>query len=120
MTRPEFERVVEQALAGLPKRFRRLLVNVTIDVRDTPGPEARGHSRNLLGLYAGPRRHDIVHLAHSGLPPGRIVLYQRNLEDDCATVEELKEQIARTLLHEIAHYLGIGEERLHQVWPEGA
>ena len=114
LTRPAFERLVERALAGVPEEFRQALVNVQIEVKPRPGRESRGLEGKLLGLYFGPPRSELTSPLGSALPPGRIVLYQRNLESLAADEAALEAEVARTLRHEIGHYLGFGEGPLRQ------
>jgi predicted Zn-dependent protease with MMP-like domain len=47
--------------------------------------------------------------------PDRIYLYKKNLEAICHNREELKDQIRRTVLHEIGHYFGIDDKRLREL-----
>jgi predicted Zn-dependent protease with MMP-like domain len=49
------------------------------------------------------------------LYPDTIILFQRPLEEMCETVEELEEEIEVTVVHEVAHYLGMTEERLAEL-----
>lgn len=115
LTRAAFEALVEKALADVPSPFREALVNVEIDVKARPGKEAGTLAGpRLLGLYSGPPRGDLTSPFASGLPPGRIVLYQRNLETHAQDESALRESIARTLRHEIGHYLGLGESALRK------
>ncbi len=116
-----FQRLAEQALAEIPKAFLKILHNLEIDVKALPGPEAgrwKG-SRSLLGLYHGLKRDEMRSPLTGTYLPARIVLYQRNIEDLCASKEELARQIRLTLRHEIAHHLGFSDEDLRDKWPEG-
>ncbi|MFH1436155.1 MAG: metallopeptidase family protein [Pseudomonadota bacterium] len=120
LSRKDFEKLVEAALAGIPADFRDEMVNVEIEVKARPGREARGLGTDLLGLYFGPTRDEMLSPLNVPEPPGRIVLYQENLEDECADMKELRREVSLTLRHEIAHHLGIDDDRLEEVWPEGA
>ena len=115
MERKRFEKLVEEALDGLPKAFRRRLTNVAILVEDAP-PRApdEGLSPNLLlGLFHGiPLTEKSV---FSAAPPDRIFLYQRNIEAVCSSDEEIRRQIRDTLLHEVGHYFGLKEDELRGV-----
>lgn len=116
LTRERFEELAEAALSALPAEFREALVDVEIAVRAMPGKEAgrwRG-SRTLLGLYTGLTREEMKR-TDQPYEPARILLYQRNLESDCADEPELAEQIAVTLRHEIGHHFGMGDARLHRL-----
>jgi predicted Zn-dependent protease with MMP-like domain len=109
LSRLEFMRQAENAFAELPKEVRERLSDVAILAELRPPREqvARGLDPRLMGLFDGPPLHE------RALPsPVRILLFQRNIENACASQEEVCEEIATTLLHEIGHYLGLSEEDL--------
>ena len=111
MERTKFEALVAQALNGLPRTFREKLTNVAIIVEDLP-KEAESEGL-LLGLFHGiPRTEKSVFFS---TPPGRIVLYQRNIEAVCASEAEVRRQIRATLLHEVGHYFGLTEDELRRL-----
>jgi predicted Zn-dependent protease with MMP-like domain len=105
-----FERELEEALASLPHELREVMSNVAIVVEEEPPP-----GQPLLGLYQG------VPLTqrgsgYAGVPPDKITIYRGPLErlyggDE----EELRRQIRRVVLHEIAHHFGISDERLEEI-----
>lgn len=73
-----------------------------------------GPGRLLLGLYHG------VPLTHRGenynlVPPDKISIYQEPIEAICATDEEVRDQVRKTVLHELAHYFGIDDDRLEEL-----
>jgi predicted Zn-dependent protease with MMP-like domain len=109
--RATFDQLIEEAWLRIPRRFRRQVHNVSIEVEDHPPKEIREyHGRGLLGLYHGvPLTQRSTMWSHG---PDRIVLYKRNLESICNTEEELRHQIRETLLHEIGHYFGMNERQL--------
>lgn len=118
VTRAEFERLAEQALEDVPEAVRRYLANVPITVEDLPAEldllaSDPPLSPTILGLFRGApygQKGGADPWAHL---PSSIVLYQRNLERAVADAEELEEQIAVTLIHEVGHFLGLSEEELH-------
>ncbi|HKZ50357.1 MAG TPA: metallopeptidase family protein [Dehalococcoidia bacterium] len=118
MRRPLFRRLVRQTFADLPPDIRRLLANVAIVIKWQPSPAdlrqtGLGPGETLFGLYQGtplPQRS-----SYDLALPDRIVLYQEPLERTCHDRDTLREEVRRTLLHEIAHYLGIEEERLEEM-----
>ncbi|MFI5345697.1 MAG: metallopeptidase family protein [Elusimicrobiota bacterium] len=115
--------MAEAELAAIPKPLRDLLVNVTIEVRSAPGLEAQDMDEDpddLLGLYTGPTRQEMVNADAHGFLPAKVYLYQRNLEDIAATPAQLKKELRLTLRHELAHHFGFDDEDLERVWPEGA
>ena len=115
----EFDRVVKRAIKRIPSEIRHHLQNILISVQKRPSKdvlEEVGLSYNepLLGLYTGVSLKD----RSSNYPPmypDTIILFQEPLEKMCETVEELEEQIEITVVHEIAHFLGISEERLAEL-----
>lgn len=117
MDADQFERIVDDALAGLPPMFAQRLDNVAVVVRDEPTAEdlaeaGLGPDAELFGLYVGVPLTDRAEY-HMVLPD-RILIFQgpheRHFED-----EELLEEIQRTVVHEVAHYFGIDDERLHEL-----
>lgn len=111
--REEFDRIARRALAGIPGRFRSRLGNVGISVMDFPPVEEvrAGLDPDVLGVYQGRTTFQEDALAF----PDRIVLYQRNLENICGSREELEEEIALTIRHEVGHHLGLDEEELRRI-----
>ncbi len=118
MRRQEFEKLVLDALADLPPKFQQHLDNLDIVVEWRPGPRELDHAaaargETLFGLYLG------VPLTERGgynmALPDQIVVYQETHELSCADRQEIVEQVRKTVLHEIGHYLGIDEDRLEEL-----
>jgi predicted Zn-dependent protease with MMP-like domain len=114
----EFEQWVQEALDLVPEEFQPYLENVEILIEEEASPALLRRLRvprrgTLYGLYTGTplteRHHD-----YSGLPD-RITLFWGPLMDDFPEPEDLRRQVAVTVLHEIAHHLGIGEARLKEL-----
>ena len=101
-----FERLVAEALDGLPVDLADLMDNVVVLTAD------RGDPPDLLGLYDGvplTQRED-----YGGLVmPDRIFVFRGPLLDFCDTLEQLEREVRITVVHEVAHHFGIDEERLH-------
>lgn len=120
MERERFEELMEEALRDLPAMFREKLQNLAIMAEDEPEGQARlrhgprgGPRRLLLGIFQGiPATQksvfDIV------TAPNRIVLYQKNIEAVCRNEDEIREQVRKTVMHELGHYFGMSEEQLRQ------
>ena len=115
IARTEFLKLVHDTLAQLPPRFQEALDSVDIVVEDWPTPQdtdgvADRNTDHLLGLYVG------VPLVERGswepLIPDKIVLFRRPIEIASSSREEMAREIRVTLLHEVGHYLGLGEEEL--------
>jgi len=117
MERERFEQLVAEAIDSLPDDFRERMNNVAVVVEDFPSPrDARRFARGrlLLGLYQGQpltRRDSRYGMAF----PDKITIYQANIETLCRTEEEIRRQVRKTVLHEIAHHFGIDDHRLRDL-----
>ena len=114
-SRDAFAGVVVRAGAMLPEEFRKCLDEVPVVVEDLPSEliltdEAPPLDPELLGLFVGTALTERTFAAPGVEAPPRILLFQRNLERFARDEAELKGEIARTLHHELAHYLGFAEE----------
>ncbi|SDK70357.1 metallopeptidase family protein [Cryobacterium sp. Sr8] len=110
LTPEEFERLVIDELDLLPDDMLDGLENVVFVVEDRP----ENGTLDTLGLYDG------VSLTERGQygfgeMPDRIVIYREPLLDLCADLDELRDQVHVTLVHEIAHFFGIDDDRLHEL-----
>ena len=112
-----FERIVQEALDGLPAPFAGLLANVAVVVEDGPTPEqARmGGAPDgwLYGLYDGTPATEpwADHVA----APNVITLFRIPLQEDFRHPDELVWEIRRTVIHELAHHAGIDDDRLEEL-----
>jgi len=107
--RDTFERLVTEAVAAVPEPFATALDEVAVIVEDRAPPE----DPRLYGLYVGVP-HTMPDAIYGAIPP-RIAVYMRPLMDDCATAEELVDEIRITVLHELGHHLGMDEEQLEEL-----
>lgn len=116
-----FAELVSQAIDSLPEEFREALENVQVDIEEWPTPEdlevvglSHRSRYSLLGLYHGvplTSRHS-QYVAF----PDRITIFQKPIEAVCGDDERrIREQVQRTVIHEIAHYYGIDDERLEEL-----
>lgn len=96
----EFEELVQAAVDRIPKQFRPYLANTMIIVEESS-------PRGLMGLYEGAGA-----LGSGDGYPERITLYKRSHERASRTMNDLIEEIRRTLLHEVGHHFGMEEEEL--------
>ncbi|MCS5714427.1 metallopeptidase family protein [Herbiconiux sp. CPCC 205716] len=110
MTADEFEALVGDELDQLPDDMLDGLDNVVFVVDDRP----EDGSPDLLGLYDGVAVTERGQYGF-GEMPDRITVYREPLLAICDDVEELRDQVHVTLVHEIAHYYGIDDERLHEL-----
>ena len=112
---------IHVAAARLPEAFRSHLDEVVVVVEDVPGIEnltGDGPALDpaeLLGLFHGATLADRSFIGPGGDLPPRILLFQRNLERYAADPDDLREQIAITLYHELGHYLGMDEDDLDRI-----
>ncbi len=106
----EFERLVVDELDALPDEMVEGLDNVVFVTENRP----EDGSLDLLGIYEGVALTERGQYGFGELPD-RIVLYREPLLAICDDVEELKDQIHVTLVHEIAHYYGIDDDHLHEL-----
>jgi predicted Zn-dependent protease with MMP-like domain len=104
-----FEELVEDALDRVPERLLRALDNVVVQVEDENLDEP-----HLLGLYSG---IDLTRRSHeySFALPDAITIYRLPLQRLCADEDELADQIAVTVVHELGHHFGIDDDRLHEL-----
>jgi predicted Zn-dependent protease with MMP-like domain len=111
MTLEEFEELTEKAVRKLPREFRGRLDNVVVTVRETPtGAQAARFGRGLLGLYEGVPLPDRG-TSYSGAMPDKITLFKKNIEAS-AGAGGVEGTIRHTLMHEIAHHFGMGDDEL--------
>ncbi len=110
LTEEEFEKVVVEELDELPDEMVDGLDNVVFVTEDRP---ADG-SLDLFGLYEGVALTERDRYGFGELPD-RIVLYREPLLAACEDLDELRDEIHITLVHEIAHYYGIDDEQLHEL-----
>lgn len=104
----EFERLVVDELDLLPDDMVDGLDNVIFVVEDRP----EDGTLDVLGLYDGVALTERGQYGF-GEMPDRIVLYREPLLAICASLKELHDEIHVTLVHEIAHFYGIDDDRLH-------
>ena len=119
VSKSEFARYVEQAIAELPEPFASHVEQITIEIKDRP---TRQQLRSvgldpdelLFGLYQGVSLPDRS-VEHSGVLPDRILIFQEDHEIACDSPDELVEEIRKTVLHEIGHHFGMDEDDLDEV-----
>jgi len=118
MERAAFRRLVEEALVRIPDEFQAAMQNVGIVVEDWPDPalmeEITGDPEEVLyGLYTGTPLPDRG-ADYGNTTPDVITLYQGPLEADFPDPSDLRDEIEITLVHELAHYFGFGEDVLER------
>ena len=113
-----FRRLVDEALALVPEEFRPYLAGVPVVIEDWAPDDLLDElgvpeDETLYGLYSG--RALTEGPAELGDLPPRITLYRGPLLEDCADDDDLREEIATTVIHEVAHHFGLGEARLEEL-----
>jgi predicted Zn-dependent protease with MMP-like domain len=106
----EFEQHVRNALDLLPRELASGLDNLAVVVEDE-NPE----DPDLYGLYHGIPLPERGEGYRTGSLPDKISIYRRPLEEDFSDPDELEEEIRVTVLHELAHYFGIDEQRIDEL-----
>ena len=122
----EFEQAIENAIEAIPSKFVKDLENVTIVAEDEPTPAhfaaitnpkyPTGTKRHgeLLGLYHGiniTRRSEFYQMVE----PDMITIFKGPHERVCNSYEQIITQIAKTVIHEVGHYFGLDDDRLHEI-----
>ena len=109
MGRERFEELVSNALDTIPEELARLVDNCVVLVEDDPPP-----GQALLGVYVG------TPLTARGpgytmVTPDRITIFRNPILGLCGSEAEVVEQVRVTVVHEIAHHFGIGDDRLEEL-----
>jgi predicted Zn-dependent protease with MMP-like domain len=116
----EFEDVVAESIEGLPDTFFEKIENLEIEVEEWPDRETMRlagvrQRAQLMGFYHGIPLTERTH-GYNMVPPDKISIYRQPILLYCqATGEDLRETIRHVVQHEIAHYFGISDERLHEI-----
>ena len=111
-----FEDLVADAIDSLPLELATRMDNVEVVVEDEPPWEMvreLAPGGTLLGLYHG------VPLTKRGyydrMLPDKISIYRGPITRMARTPDRIREQVRRTVIHEIAHHFGIDDDRLHEL-----
>jgi predicted Zn-dependent protease with MMP-like domain len=110
MSRDQVQELAAQALDELPTWVLERLDNVEVLVEDDPPPDRR----DLLGLYEGiplTKRG----AGYFGVLPDRITLFRGTIEAAASDEQGLRKIIRDTVIHEVAHFFGISDDRLKEL-----
>jgi predicted Zn-dependent protease with MMP-like domain len=111
VTRDRFQELAAEAIDGLPEWVHEAMDNVEVVIEDLPPPD----QRNLLGLYHGVPLTERG-AGYFGVLPDTITLYRSTIMAVAGHDEaRVREQVARTVAHEVAHHFGISDERLLEI-----
>lgn len=111
MTRQDFEDAVRDGLDLVPPELAAQMDNVVVLVED----DAPEDEPDLLGLYEGTPLTERGEFWAAGALPDRITIFRRPTLAICEDPAEVAEEVAVTVVHEIAHHFGIDDERLHEL-----
>ena len=115
----QFEQLINESMEELPPDYISNMKNVAIVIADEPTSEQRVKlklhcNQTLFGLYEGlplTKRG----MNYSGVLPDKITIFKYPILANTRTPAELKEQVKRTLWHEIAHHYGLDHDRIHKL-----
>lgn len=118
-TRQQFEQLVVEALRGIPETFRSRLENVGIVIEERPSRQllrslGMDADETLFGYYEGiplTERGDWYNLA----PPDRIIIFRQPILEVCSSPDEIRTEVRKTVLHEVAHFYGIDDAALDEM-----
>ncbi len=110
MSRERFEGLVSDALDTVPAELTELIDNCVVLVEDEPPQD----DPELLGIYEGTPLTE-RDSAYTMVMPDRITIFRNPTLAMCDSEEEVVEEVAITVVHEIAHHFGIDDERLHEL-----
>ena len=111
MSREQFEDAVRDALDLIPPELARQIDNVVVLVED----DAPEDDPELLGIYEGVALTERDHWWAAGSLPDRITIFRNPTLAVCDSAAEVVEEVAVTVVHEVAHHFGIDDERLHEL-----
>ena len=109
-----FERIVDSVLDELPQWVVDEIDNLHVVVQDRPTPSQAENGAHLLGLYEGVMLKDRG-MNYFAAAPDRISIFREQHLRYARGPKRLAAQIRKTVLHEMAHHLGIDDERLHEL-----
>ncbi|WP_075828958.1 metallopeptidase family protein [Cellulosimicrobium sp. CUA-896] len=111
MTREDFEDAVRDGLDLVPADLAAQMDNVVVLVEDDAPPD----DPELLGVYEGVPLTERDLMWAAGSLPDRIAIFRNPTLAICETREDVVEEVAITVVHEIAHHFGIDDDRLHEL-----
>ena len=116
MSADDFEAAVTDALGLIPAKLAAAMDNVAVFVEDdyVPGP-GEDPDTVLLGLYEGVPLTERDSWWDAGSLPDRITIFRQPILDICGSRDEVIQEVAVTVVHEIAHHFGIDDRRLHEL-----
>jgi predicted Zn-dependent protease with MMP-like domain len=119
MSALEFEALAREVVSELPQEFQDHIAEIIFSVEpyapdDLLEQMEVPEDEDLFGLYEGAALTERS-LSDAPLLPPRIRLFYEAILDDCFTLEDVREEVRTTLLHEIGHHFGMDEEELERL-----
>jgi predicted Zn-dependent protease with MMP-like domain len=112
----EFEAFVADALDAIPPELGAAIDNVAVVVAEWPSAaQLAGRSGTLLGLYEGVPLTRRDPIGYAGVLPDRITIFRGPLCARARDQADLEAQVRTTVLHEVGHYFGLSDARLHEL-----
>ena len=116
LSRAEFEKLVEKAIAELPEEFKSRIDNVVIAVEDEPTDEDyeltdTPDDEELFGIYRGPMRTEMTWDMLPGLPP-QVAVFRGPILRNTSSSREAVKEIKDTIVHELCHYFGLEDDEM--------
>lgn len=116
LSRAEFEKLVEKAIAELPEEFKSRIDNVVIAVEDEPTDEDyeltdTPDDEELFGIYRGPMRTEMTWDMLPGLPP-QVAVFRGPILRNTSSSREAVKEIKDTIVHELGHYFGLEDDEM--------
>jgi predicted Zn-dependent protease with MMP-like domain len=112
-----FEKIVGEALDGIPEKYQKAMSNVAFVIEDQPNVDQRQklalrHDQRLFGLYEG------IPLTKRGgnytmVLPDKITLFRLPIEYASNSIDDLKERVRHTVWHELAHHFGLSHQEIY-------
>lgn len=119
----QFEEMVAQAIDSIPERFLDELENLIFFVEYEPDESQLYEDEigddevldNMMGLFEGPTLSDRLSGYGDAEGPSVITVFKRAHEFACGSLEEMAEEVRRTVVHEVAHYFEMDEDRVAEM-----
>ena len=117
----QFEKLIEKALADLPKEFSEILENVSVTLQDWPSiaqgraQKERGETGLLLGLYEGVPKTKRSYYGIGGQLPDKITIFKLPLLMISQNPGDIETNVKNTVIHEIAHHFGMSDDEIYKI-----
>lgn len=115
ITPERFDELVGEGLDQIPEELAKYMDNVAILTADRPDESQRRHGSNLLGLYEGVSLTRRSPVNYTSVMPDRITVFKESHCRIARNEDDLRQRVAHTVVHEIAHHFGISDDRLREL-----